>query len=58
LPRVCVLKEGICHSSVGGYEVHLSNERERVQKAYKSGHMSQKEYEIRLHQIRRDSAVQ
>jgi hypothetical protein len=38
--------------------VHLSNERERVQKAYEAGSMSKEEYEIRLDQIRRDSAVQ
>jgi len=42
----------------GGYEVHLSNERERVQKAYEAGNMSKEEYEIRLDQIRRDSAIQ
>jgi len=41
-----------------GYEVHLSNEKERVEKAYKDGKMDKKEYEIRLDQIRRDSAVQ
>ena len=44
--------------TAGGYEVHLSNERERVQKAYDGGQMSKQEYEIRLDQIRRDSAVQ
>jgi len=44
--------------TAGGYEVHLSNERERVQKAYEAGSMSKEEYEIRLDQIRRDSAVQ
>lgn len=44
--------------TAGGYEVHLSNERERVQKAYEAGQMSKEEYEIRLDQIRRDSAVQ
>lgn len=41
-----------------GYEVHLSNERERVEKAYKDGKMSKEEHDIRLDQIRRDSAIQ
>jgi len=41
-----------------GYEVHLDNEKERVKKAYADGHMSKEEYEIRLDQIRRDSAIQ
>jgi len=44
--------------TAGGYEVHLSNERDRVQKAYDGGQMSKEEYDIRLDQIRRDSAVQ
>ncbi len=41
-----------------GYEVHLDNERDRVQKRYDEGKISKEEYEIRLDQIRRDSAVQ
>ena len=44
--------------TAGGYEVHLSNMRERVQKDYEAGRISKEEYEIRLDQIRRDSAVQ
>lgn len=41
-----------------GYEVHLDNERDRVQELYDEGKIDQREYEIRLDQIRRDSAVQ
>jgi hypothetical protein len=41
-----------------GYEVHLNNERDRVQKAYDDGEMSKEEYDIRVNQIQRDSAVQ
>ena len=41
-----------------GYEVHLNNEKERVEKAYKDGKMTKEERDIRLDQIRRDSAVQ
>ena len=41
-----------------GYEVHLNNEKERVEKAYKDGKMSKEEHDIRLDQIRRDSAIQ
>ncbi len=41
-----------------GYEVHLSNEKARVEKAYKEGKMSKEEHDIRLDQIRRDSAIQ
>jgi len=41
-----------------GYEVHLDNERDRVQKLYDDGKIDKREYEIRIDQIRRDSAVQ
>ena len=41
-----------------GYEVHLDNEKARVEKAYKDGKMSKEEHDIRLDQIRRDSAIQ
>jgi len=41
-----------------GYEVHLDNERDRVEEAYKEGRMDKEEYDIRIDQIRRDSAVQ
>lgn len=41
-----------------GYEVHLDNERDRVEKAYAEGRMSKEERDIRLDQIQRDSAVQ
>ena len=44
--------------TAGGYEVHLDNEKDRVQNAYKEGRMSKEEYEIRLDQIQRDSAIQ
>lgn len=41
-----------------GYEVHLDNERDRVQKLYDDGKIDKREYDIRVDQIRRDSAVQ
>lgn len=44
--------------TTAGYEVHLSNEKARVEKAYKDGKMSKEEHDIRLDQIRRDSAFQ
>lgn len=44
--------------TAAGYEVHLDNERDRVEEAYKEGRMSREEYDIRIDQIRRDSAVQ
>lgn len=44
--------------TAGGYEVHLSNERDRVQDLYDAGKIDKREYDIRMDQIRRDSAVQ
>jgi len=44
--------------TAGGYEVHLSNMREEVRKDYEAGRISKEEHDIRLDQIRRDSAVQ
>lgn len=44
--------------TAGGYEVHLDSERDRVEEAYREGRMSKEEYDIRIDQIRRDSAVQ
>jgi hypothetical protein len=44
--------------TAGGYEIHLSNERERVQKDFDEGRIDRREYDIRIDQIRRDSAVQ
>jgi hypothetical protein len=44
--------------TAGGYEVHLSNQRERVQKDFDAGRITKEEYDIRLDQIRRDSAIQ
>ncbi len=41
-----------------GYEVHLNNERDRVEKLYKDGKIDKREYDIRVDQIKRDSAVQ
>ena len=44
--------------TAGGYEIHLSNQRERVQKDYDEGRIGKEEYDIRIDQIRRDSALQ
>ncbi|MGF1594057.1 MAG: hypothetical protein ACFCUW_12295 [Kiloniellaceae bacterium] len=44
--------------TAGGYEIHLSNQRDRVQKDFDEGRIDRREYDIRIDQIRRDSAVQ
>lgn len=45
-------------AGAGGYEYHLNQQKEKVEDDYKAGRIDQREYEIRLDQIRRDSLVQ
>jgi hypothetical protein len=42
----------------GGYEFHLNQEKNRVENDYKTGKIDQREYDIRIDQIRRDSFIQ
>ena len=45
-------------AGAGGYEYHLSRQKEKVEEAYEEGRIDQREYEIRMDQIRRDSLIQ
>ena len=42
----------------GGYEIHMDNQKSRVQKDFDEGRITREEYEIRLDQIQRDSFIQ
>lgn len=42
----------------GGYELHLNNQKSRVQKDLDEGKIDQEEYNIRMDQIQRDSFIQ
>lgn len=42
----------------GGYEFHLKRQRDRVEADYKAGRIDQREYNIRVDQIARDSLLQ
>ncbi|MGI9508135.1 MAG: hypothetical protein ACR2QJ_02160 [Geminicoccaceae bacterium] len=41
----------------GGYEFHLEKQRDRVEDDYKEGKIDQREYEIRIDQLDRDSLL-
>jgi hypothetical protein len=45
-------------AGAGGYEYHLNRQKDRVEQARKNGEIDEREYQIRLDQIRRDSLVQ
>lgn len=45
-------------AGAGGYELHLKNQRDRVQEDFEAGRIDQREYDIRMDQIKRDSLVQ
>jgi hypothetical protein len=45
-------------AGAGGYEYHLNQEKQRVEKARTDGSMSADEARIRLDQISRDSFIQ
>lgn len=42
----------------GGYELHLRNQKNRVEEDFRAGKIDKREYEIRRDQIRRDSLLQ
>ena len=45
-------------AGAGGYEYHLKNQKDKVMEDLKSGKIDQKEHDIRLDQIKRDSLLQ
>jgi hypothetical protein len=42
----------------GGYEIHMDNQKSRVQKDFDEGRITREEYNIRMDQIQRDSFIQ
>jgi hypothetical protein len=42
----------------GGYELHMNNQKKRVQEDLDEGRIDRAEYEIRMDQIQRDSFIQ
>ena len=42
----------------GGYEVHMNNQKNRVQEDFDKGRITKEEYTIRMNQIQRDSFIQ
>jgi hypothetical protein len=42
----------------GGYEIHMDNQKSRVQKDFDEGRITREEYQIRIDQIQRDSFIQ
>jgi hypothetical protein len=45
-------------AGAGGYEYHLKRQKEKVEEDLKSGSIDQKEHDIRIDQIKRDSLLQ
>ena len=41
----------------GGYEFHLKKQRDRVEADFKEGRIDQREYDIRIDQLNRDSLL-
>ncbi len=44
--------------SAGGYELHLKKQKDQVKEDFKDGKIDEKEKDIRLSQIKRDSLLQ
>ncbi|HMA14534.1 MAG: hypothetical protein ACM35H_13890 [Bacteroidota bacterium] len=42
----------------GGYELHLDQNKKKVQEDYEAGRIDEEEYRIRIDQIERDSFIQ
>jgi hypothetical protein len=42
----------------GGYELHMNNQKNRVQEDFDKGRITKEEYTIRMNQIQRDSFIQ
>ncbi|GJL77013.1 MAG: hypothetical protein NPINA01_00020 [Nitrospinaceae bacterium] len=45
-------------AGAGGYEYHLKRQKEKVAEELKNGTIDQKEHDIRMDQIKRDSLLQ
>lgn len=45
-------------ASAGGYELHLNNQKNRVEEDFKDKNIDEKERDVRLDQIKRDSLLQ
>jgi len=45
-------------AGAGGYEFHLNRQKNRVEDDFKAGRIDQRERDIRMDQIRRDSLIQ
>jgi hypothetical protein len=45
-------------AGAGGYEYHLNNQKNIVEQDFAEGKIDRREHEIRIDQIRRDSAIQ
>jgi hypothetical protein len=45
-------------AGAGGYEYHLKNQKDQVEQDLKDGKIDQKERDIRIDQIKRDSLLQ
>jgi len=45
-------------AGAGGYEYHLNNQKKNVEADLKSGKIDQKEHDIRIDQIKKDSLLQ
>lgn len=42
-------------AGAGGYEYHMSKQKERVEADHRAGRIDRREYDIRMDQIQRDS---
>lgn len=45
-------------AGAGGYEYHLKRQKDKIEEDFKAGNIDQKERDIRLDQVRRDSLLQ
>jgi hypothetical protein len=45
-------------AGAGGYEFHLKRQKDKVMEELKNGNIDQKEHDIRIDQIKRDSLIQ
>ena len=45
-------------AGAGGYEFHLKRQKDKVMEELKNGNIDQKEHDIRIDQIKRDSLLQ
>ena len=45
-------------AGVGAYEIHMKNQKNRVEEDFKAGKIDKREYDIRKDQIARDSFFQ